>query len=69
MVRNVGALLQKVHANACLRECGVMGLEILHIPWAFWHSRSTAARVMCWLGISLNPETQASRDVIEPMRK
>jgi hypothetical protein len=42
---DVGALLQKVHANACLRECGVMGLEILQIPWAFWHSRRKSVQI------------------------
>ena len=52
MVRTSVPCSSRCTANAWRRECGVMGLEILQIPWAFWHSRSTAPRLMCWLGIS-----------------
>ena len=52
MVRTSVPCSRRCTAKACLMECGVMGLEILQIRWAFWHSRSTAARLMCSPGIS-----------------
>ena len=53
MVRTSVPCSSRCTANACRMECGVMGLEILQIPWAFWHSCSTADRLICWPGISL----------------
>src|SRR6266436_5719048 len=53
MVRTSVPCSRRCTANACLRECGVIGLQILQIRWAFWHSRSTAPELMCWPGISL----------------
>src|SRR2546427_1470512 len=41
-----------MHGEGVPMECGVIGLEILQILWAFWHSCSTAPRLMCWPGVS-----------------
>ena len=49
---DVGALLQEVHGEGVPHGMRVIGLQILQIQWAFWHSRSTAARVMCSSGRS-----------------
>src|SRR5271166_4862938 len=53
MVRTSVPCSKRCTAKACLMECGVMGLEILHKRRAFWHSSSTAPRLTCWPGISL----------------
>src|SRR2546428_11846725 len=52
MVRTSVPCSSRCTAKACLMECGVIGLEILQIPWAFWHSCSTAPRLMCSPGVS-----------------
>src|SRR6266851_10178350 len=44
MVRTSVPCSSRCTAKACLMECGVIGLEILQIPWAFWHSCSTAPK-------------------------
>src|SRR5271165_6408861 len=52
MVRTSVPCSRRWTAKACLKECGVMGLEILQIRWTFWHSCSTAERLMCWPGMA-----------------
>jgi hypothetical protein len=52
MVRMSVPCSKRWTAKACRSECGVIGLEILQIRWAAWHSFSTANLVMCRPGKS-----------------